>query len=112
MWVLYDFFGPVNVKLDPATLSSTEITARPTQQEYVASMVKDLTDAIPTLKDKYNSDPANWGRVGKGTARMVLLRIYMHEKDWVHAEAVAKDIADELSLVKLHGHLRRSMNND
>jgi hypothetical protein len=44
------------------------------------------------LKDKYNSDAANWGRIGKGTARMVLLRLYMHEKDWPKAEAVAKDI--------------------
>jgi len=36
MYVLYDFFGPVNAKTDPATLSSTEITPRPSQQEYVA----------------------------------------------------------------------------
>jgi hypothetical protein len=92
MWVLYDFFGPVNAKTDPATLGSTEITPRPSAPEYVAQMEKDLTEAIPTLQDKYNNDPANWGRIGKGTARMVLLRLYMHEKNWIKAEAVAKDI--------------------
>lgn len=93
MYILYDFFGPVNVKLDPATLSSTEITPRPSKEEYVAAIEKDLREAIPDLRDRYNDDPANWGRVGKGAARMILLRLYMHEKEWAKAEQVAREIA-------------------
>lgn len=113
MFILYDFFGPVNAKTDPATLSSTEITPRPTQQEYVAQIVKDLTDAIPALKDRYNNDPTNWGRVGKGTARMVLLRLYMHEKDWANAEAVAKDITQMgYSLVANYTDICGALNNE
>lgn len=92
MFVLYDFFGPVNAKLDPATLSSTEIEPRPTAAEFVAAMERDLTEAIPSLPARYNDDAANWGRVGAGTARMVLLRLYMLEKNWAKAEAVAREI--------------------
>jgi len=92
MYILYDFFGPVNVKLDPTTLYSTEITPRPSKEEYVAAIERDLQEAIPHLPDKYNNDPANWGRVSKGVARMVLLRLYMHEKRWAQAEAVAREI--------------------
>ena len=113
MFVLYDFFGPVNAKTDPATLSSTEITPRPSQQEYVAQMVKDLTEAIPDLTDRYNGDAANWGRIGKGTARMVLLRLYMHDKDWAKAEAVAKDITQMgYSLVANYTDICGALNNE
>jgi len=113
MFILYDFFGPVNAKTDPATLSSTEITPRPTQQEYVAQMEKDLTEAIPDLADKYNSDPTNWGRIGKGTARMVLLRLYMHDKDWVKAEAVARQITQMgYTLVANYTDICGALNNE
>ena len=113
MFVLYDFFGPVNAKTDPATLSSTEITPRPSQQEYVAQMVKDLTEAIPDLTDRYNGDAANWGRIGKGTARMVLLRLYMHDKDWAKAEAVARDITQMgYSLVANYTDICGALNNE
>ena len=113
MFVLYDFFGPVNAKTDPATLSSTEITPRPTPAEYVAQMVKDLTEAIPDLTDRYNGDAANWGRIGKGTARMVLLRLYMHDKDWAKAEAVARDITQMgYSLVANYTDICGALNNE
>lgn len=92
MYMLYDFFGLVNVKLDPATLYDTKITPRPPAAEYVASIEKDLAEAIPDLVDRHNNDPSNWGRMSKGAARMVLLRLYMHEKEWAQAEATANQI--------------------
>jgi hypothetical protein len=92
MYALYDFFGPVNVKLDPQTLYDTEITPRLSAEEYVTAIEKDLDEAIPDLEDKYNGDSENWGRMSKGAARMVLLRLYMHEKDWAMAEQVGKEL--------------------
>jgi hypothetical protein len=92
MYVLYDFYGPVNVKTDPATLTDTTATPRPAEQVYIAQIEKDLNEAMPDLKDKYNSDAANWGRVSKGVARMLLLKLYMHTKQWAKAETVAKEI--------------------
>jgi hypothetical protein len=92
MYVLYDFYGPVNVKTDYTTLTDTAATARLAQADYIAQMEKDLNEAMPDLKDKYNTDAANWGRVGKGVARMILLKIYMHTKQWTKAETVAREI--------------------
>ena len=92
MYVLFDFYGPLNVKTDFATLTDTAATARPDQATYIAQMEKDLNEAMPDLADKYNSDPANWGRVSKGLARMILLKIYMQTKQWAKAETVARSI--------------------
>jgi starch-binding outer membrane protein, SusD/RagB family len=90
MFVLYDFYGPVNAKLDVATLYDTSITPRLSREEYVSAMVADLNAAIPNLPDRISA--AQWGRVDKGTARMILLRIHMMEKNWPAAEAVAREL--------------------
>lgn len=92
MYGLYDFYGPVNVKTDYATLTDTAATPRLTEANYIAQIEKDITEAIPDLKDKYNSDAANWGRAGQGLARMILLKTYMHTKQWAKAETAARSI--------------------
>jgi len=113
LYILYDFFGPVNAKLDPATLSDTEITPRPSRADFVTAIEKDLTDAIPNLTDRYNGDAANWGRISKGAARMVLLRLYMHEKDWADAETVATDITQMgYSLMPSYSQICDARNNE
>jgi hypothetical protein len=96
MYILYDFFGPVNAKTDPESLSSIEIAPRPTAEAYCLIIEQDLKDAIATegFPDKNNGDAGNWGRVSKGVARMLLLKLYMHNKDWANAEAVGKEIMD------------------
>lgn len=94
MYALYDFFGPVNAKLDPSTLMSNEITPRPSADEYVGWMLKDLDDAIATasLPDKYNDNPDEWGRMSRAIALAVKMRIYMHEKNWQEAKNVAQKL--------------------
>jgi starch-binding outer membrane protein, SusD/RagB family len=96
MYVLYDFFGPVNVRLDPATLTDTTIIPRPSTEEYCLQIEKDLKDALAissvSFPESYNDDPGNWGRVSKNVARMLLLKLYMHNRQWDKAEAAAKDI--------------------
>ncbi len=93
MYVLLDWFGPVNVKLDPATLMDNTIEARPTMEQYVSYIEKDLDDAIATsaFPDKYNNDAGNWGRMSKGIAYALRMKLYMHQKDWNKAkEATAQ----------------------
>jgi hypothetical protein len=92
MYVLYDFYGPVNAKTDPATLTGNAITPRPTADVYCAQIESDLTSSIPNLPAKYNSDNTNWGRMSQGVANMLLLKLYMHNKQWDKAEAQAKVI--------------------
>lgn len=94
MFVLYDWFGPVNVKLDPSTLMDNTILPRPSKTEYVGYMLSDLDDAINTTSfpEKYNNDPTNWGRMSKAIATAIKMRLYMQEKDWTNAKAAAQSI--------------------
>ncbi len=91
MFILYDLYGPLNPKLDPAKLADLTIEPRMTKEAYVSFMEKDLTDAILNLPEKYNGTN-DWGRVSKGVARMILLKIYMQEKQWTKAKAVGADL--------------------
>lgn len=92
MYVLYDFYGPVNAKWDPEILTDAEVRPRPSEETYIAQIEKDLTEAIPDLDDRYNGNEAQWGRASKGLARMLLLKLYMHTKQWEKAEPVAREI--------------------
>ena len=91
MYTLLDWFGPVNVKLDPATLMDNTILPRPSQVEYIGYIEKDLDEAIATssFPEKYNSDPDNWGRMSKAVAYALKMKLYMHEKEWAKAKEAA-----------------------
>ena len=91
MFILYDLYGPLNPKLDPAKLTDVTIEPRMTREDYVDFMVQDLTEAINVLPDKYNGT-SDWGRLSKGVARMILLKLYMQEKQWDKAKAVGTDL--------------------
>lgn len=92
MYVLYDFYGPVNAKWDPEILTDSEVLPRPSEEIYIAQIEKDLTEAIPDLDDRYNGDANNWGRASKGLARMLLLKLYMNTQQWAKAEPVAREV--------------------
>jgi hypothetical protein len=96
MYVLYDFFGPVNVRLDPATLTDTIIIPRPTTEAYCQQIETDLREALTvssvSFPESYNDEPGNWGRVSKNVARMLLLKLYMHNRQWDKAETMAREI--------------------
>ena len=64
MYTLFDFFGPLNVKLNPSTLMNNEIEPRPSSETYIGYIEKDLNDALATvsLPDRYNDNPDEWGR--------------------------------------------------
>jgi hypothetical protein len=92
MFVLYDFYGPLNVKTSEATLTDTAETPRLSDTAYVNQMIRDLTQALPNLQPSYNKDAANWGRVSQGVANMLLLKIYMMKKQWAQAQVQAQAI--------------------
>jgi hypothetical protein len=96
MYILYDLYGPVNARLDPATLTDTTITPRPSTEEYCQQIETDLKEALVTstisFPESYNDDPGNWGRVSKNVARMLLLKLYMHNRQWNKAEVTAREI--------------------
>lgn len=94
MYVILDYFGPMNVKLDPATLMDNTIEPRPDNDTYVGYILSDLADAIGTqaLPSKYNDDATNWGRMSKSIAYAIRMKLYMHEKNWSNALADAQTL--------------------
>lgn len=94
MYTLLDFFGPLNVKIDPSKLNDNTIEPRPSNDVYVGYIEKDLDDAINTASfpEKYNNNPEEWGRMSKAIAYGIKLRLYMHEKNWQQAKAAAQTL--------------------
>ena len=94
MYTLLDWFGPVNVKLDPETLMDNTIEPRPSLSDYVGYIEKDLDDAIATISfpDKYNNDAANWGRMSKAIAYAIRMKVSMHERNWTEAKAACNQL--------------------
>lgn len=94
MFVLMDWFGPINVKLNPETLMDNTILPRPSIEEYVSYIEKDLDDAIATssFPNKYNDDATNWGRMSKAIAHAIQMKLYMHQKNWTKAKEAASKL--------------------
>ena len=92
--ILYDMFGPLPYPSDEQLLLWDEHPlegkwlARPTSEEFLAYLEDNLTEAIPELPETQDT----WGRLTKGAASMILLRVHLMQKDFVKAKTVAKSI--------------------
>ncbi|HEY5139379.1 MAG TPA: RagB/SusD family nutrient uptake outer membrane protein, partial [Methylococcales bacterium] len=92
LFMLNDWFGPVNIFLNPDSVSvKLTNTPRPSQAVFDGYIVNDLTQALPDLPDKTNNTP-EWGRVNKGVARMLLAKFYMNQHKWAEAKPYVDDI--------------------
>ena len=87
---LYDMFGPVPVAPDEVLDNPENFVYLPrlSEDEYEEMMEKDLSAAIEMLPDL----PTARGRMGKGVARMILLKYYMIKKEFLKAEDIARDL--------------------
>ena len=87
---LYDLFGTVPVASDKEldNPQEKEYLPRLTEAEYEKFMEGDLLKAIEDLPELASAR----GRMTKGAARMILLKYYMIRKDFVKAEALARDL--------------------
>lgn len=91
-FVLYDLYGGVPI-------ASKEVLEDPTKEVYLERYTNEqmiqyiegkLNSAIPVLPFDYpNSD---WGRITKGAAKTILLKLYLHEKNWSKVEELAREI--------------------
>jgi len=86
MFLLYDWFGAVDVRLDPDHLMDTELAVRPAadpNSEYTKNYLKHMvSDFKAAIKDMYSPSEAlsgsNYGRLHKDVARMLLMKHYMN----------------------------------
>ncbi len=95
MYDLYNLYGPVSVitdEEDVVNLNDYTYQPRPSKEEMVALIEKDLLDAIPVLPATYSD--SEFGRMTKGAALMALVKLYLHERDWANVEKYAQAIMD------------------
>lgn len=92
-YILYDLYGPLQIA-SPELLSSgkDEVLPRSTAEETVKFIEDDLEEAIKYLPARYQKGDANYGRFTKAAAYTVLMKLYMHEKDWKNAVACGKEL--------------------
>lgn len=92
-YILYDLYGPLQIAT-PELLSSgkDEVLPRSTAEETVKFIKDDLEEAIKYLPARYQKGDAGYGRFTKAVAYTVLMKLYMHEKDWKNAVACGKEL--------------------
>ncbi|MDD7888240.1 RagB/SusD family nutrient uptake outer membrane protein [Flavivirga sp. 57AJ16] len=90
---LFDMFGPIVVaplEVLQNPLVETPL-ARLSHDDMVNFIEQDLLDAAEDLPAPAD---AVYGRFSQGFARMLLIRLYLHEKRWTDVEAQANAIMD------------------
>lgn len=88
--IMYDIFGPVPLASDEAIRNpqNTDVPARLSDEEYSKIMEDMLIDAAKGLPEVQQE----WGRVTKGMARMLLLKLHMINRNFEKAEIVAREL--------------------
>jgi hypothetical protein len=95
LW-LYDlesFYGPVQAVLDEEKALHPEelyFPPRLSEDEYLEFVEKDLKWAMQYLPIKY--DDADYGHFTKGGAASIVMKMYMHHKQWAKAVAISDSI--------------------
>lgn len=94
-YILYDLYGPIQVASADqlADALGDEPAPRLSQEAMVKYIEDDLKAAIPALPARYEYGDANYGRFTRGLAYTVLMKLYMHEKQWQKAVDCANELA-------------------
>lgn len=92
---LYDMVGAVPIVTDADIANDVYkkwTPTRPSKDEYVQFMVDELLDSYQFLDVKQTSESI--GRVSRGMALTLLMKIYLNDKQWQNAANTAKQIMD------------------
>ena len=95
-FLLFDMYGPLQIA-DLETLKnplSDVVVPRLTYDQTVKFIEDNLRKAleINALADNYSGGDANYGRFTNGLVHTILMKLYMHEKDWEKAEIEAREL--------------------
>lgn len=93
-YILYDFYGLVQVpslELLQKPLSG-EVAPRLSKDQMVTFIEDDLKSAIAILPPTYKASDNDYGRFTKGLAYTVLMKLYMHEKNWTKAVECGREL--------------------
>ena len=94
-YILYDLYGPIQVATDEqlANALGDEPALRLSQEAMVKFIEDDLQEAVKGLPARYDFGNANYGRFTRALAYTVLMKLYMHEKQWTKAAECGKELA-------------------
>lgn len=93
-YVLYDMYGPIQVaSLDILKNPTTdEVAPRLSKEAMVKFIEDDLIAATQVLPATYKVSENEYGRFTRGLAYTVLMKLYMHEKEWAKAAACGREL--------------------
>ena len=93
-YILYDMYGPIQIaSLDLLNNPlSDEVAPRVSQEEMVKFIEDNLQAAIAVLPATYSVSDKNYGRFTRGLAYAVLMKLYMHEKNWAKAIECGREL--------------------
>ncbi|MBB3839745.1 hypothetical protein FHS57_003756 [Runella defluvii] len=86
---LVQLFGKVPMHLTPVATREEAASPLATTEQLYAQIEKDALEASKLL---FNKSKQEAGRVTSGTAKTLLANLYLIQKKWSNAEAVAKDV--------------------
>ena len=75
-----------------AGYNTGQVVPRSTNGEVYTQIVKDLTDALPSLPDRQANDLSTRSRATKGNANALLARTYLYMRQYPEAAAAAKNV--------------------
>lgn len=93
-YILYDLYGPIQIPSLEVLQNPTQkvIVPRSSKEETVKLIEDDLKAAAEVLPAKYSKSDENFGRFTKGLAYTVLMKLYMHEKEWGKAVECGREV--------------------
>ncbi|MEB2774675.1 RagB/SusD family nutrient uptake outer membrane protein [Algoriphagus sp. D3-2-R+10] len=93
--LLYSMVGPVPIVTDAEIANNVYSEwkpARPGKEEYVSFMVNEILASYDLLDATVSAQ--DYGRLTKGAALTLLMKIYLNDKQWDKAANVAKQVMD------------------
>lgn len=92
-YLLYDYYGPVPVPsmTELSNPLAEIIIPRPTK-EWMVNFIETELKASLDLPATYAKADPKYGRFTRGLAYTLLMKLYMHEKEWAKAEAAGREL--------------------
>ena len=93
-YVLYDLYGPIQVASKELLEDPLNDNPAPRlSQEDMVKFIEDDLKAALVLPARYDKGDSNYGRFTRGLVYTVLMKLYMHEKQWQQAADCGKELA-------------------
>lgn len=92
-YILYDLYGPLQIATsEQLSKGDDAVLPRSSKEETVKFIEDNLNAAIKVLPARYKKSDASYGRFSRAVAYTVLMKLYMHEKEWSKAVECGKEL--------------------